>query len=123
MSNVEKALNDYNEAWRAGDEETRLACLNKCWNDDSVYTDPNTQAVGIDNLNTYMAKLQENVPGAHFEFTSKPVEQNNELTITWNMLNGKNDVIGTGTSFGAVTEDGKLARMTGFFGTPKVTPA
>ncbi len=116
--NLMKTLEIYAGAWSETDDNKRKAILDQSWDDSGIYTDPYVQATGKEELSNYMRQFQTDMPGASFQYTSTVDEHHGQLRITWNMLDGDKNVVGIGTSFGLVGDDGRLQRMTGFFGEP-----
>ena len=78
-----------------------------------VYTDPNVETVGYDDLAEYMNGFQQQVPGAGF--VNRHVSHHHDvLLVQWDMTGPDGTVLGPGASFGRTHPDGRLASMTGF---------
>lgn len=106
----------YTAAWKAGTDAEKQALFALSLDPQCEYNDPLTVACGWQELSAYMQSFHQQVPGGHFQ--TKTFETHHQQSIaTWNMLDGKGQVIGEGTSYGKYNDQGKLVAMTGFFAT------
>jgi hypothetical protein len=113
---TEKLWNQYSASWSMPEAE-RLERLAVTVSPEITYTDPNISLSGIDAFSNYMAEFQANMPGIGFAI--REVMNHHGRTLAhWYMVSADATVIGTGTSFAELTDDGKLAHITGFFGAP-----
>ena len=110
-------LDRYESSWSETDPVKRLALFALSLSPECVYTDPNTQLAGYDQLAGYMAELQVNIPGVRFVTTEFKTHHDRSLTH-WNMEDGKGNVLGIGASHFLHGVDGRLIQMTGFFDQP-----
>ena len=95
----------------------RLDRLAETVSPEITYTDPHVTLTGIAAFSNYMDGFQTNLPGAGLRI--REVFDHHGRTLShWNMVSADQAVIGTGSSFAELTEDGKLAHITGFFGAP-----
>ncbi len=108
------ALDLYQTSWSETDPAKRLALFAQSLRPECVYTDPNTQLAGYDQLAGYMAQLQANIPGVRFVTTEFKTHHDRSLTH-WNMEDGNANVLGIGASHFVHAVDGRLMEMTGFF--------
>lgn len=77
----------YALVWKTPSSKTSLEALGACVSPRCVYRDPLTQAEGHEALLAYMAELQKQIPGAHFQTTW--FHTHHERSIArWNMCNG-----------------------------------
>lgn len=94
-------------------EPELLACLA----DDITYCDPNGPIEGHAAFSDYMGRFQVGAPGAHFHI--RWVLNHHDRSLAHWALRGADGGVGqtgqTGTSFGALAEDGRLLSITGFF--------
>lgn len=103
----------YTTCWSNPNEKERKEILVTILDTNSVYTDPNMVAIGVDNLSDYMGQFQQGFAGVRFVTTTFTVHHDQSLTH-WNMVNKENSIVGNGISSG-VFRNGKLTKMTGFF--------
>ncbi|MEE9433308.1 MAG: nuclear transport factor 2 family protein [Sphingorhabdus sp.] len=113
---MSKALwSRYAASWSMKEAE-RLERLTETVSPDITYTDPNISLAGIAAFSEYMAGFQANMPGAGFVI--KEASDHHERTLShWDMVDAGKNPIGIGSSFAELTDDGKLAHITGFYAT------
>ncbi len=107
----------YAAIWKAEGATEKRALCDACLSPECVYTDPRTQARGVDELITYMVEFHGQVPGGHFVTTEFFTHHQRSLA-KWNMVGADGEVLGDGVSYGEYDADGKLTAMTGFFAPP-----
>lgn len=112
---VEAIIDTYVSSWNEVDPDALRARLADCWDTNGVYTDPNTQVKGREQLAEYMLGFHRNAPNAKFVLTDVVASHHGQLHIKWKLVRSNRAVLQTGNSFGEVSADGKLTRMTGFF--------
>jgi len=106
----------YMAAWNEPDAAIRNALLQKCWADNGVYVDPNIELTGRDALAQHIAKVQASRPGARLEFMSGSDIHHNVVRFEWRLVGADNSHGDTSVDFGEIGPDGRLIKMTGFFG-------
>jgi SnoaL-like domain len=111
------ALDLYESSWSTTDPAKRLELFAQSLSPQCVYTDPNTQLTGYEQLAGYMAELQGNIPGVRFVTTEFKTHHDRSLTH-WNMEDGNGNVLGIGASHFVHGIDGRLMQMTGYFDQP-----
>ncbi len=96
------------------DTDTRIGELAACLAEEIVYCDPNGLIEGRPAISAYMGEFQQSVPEGTFRIRS--VIHHHGRTLAHWVLHGPNgDVLQTGTSFGLLSDDGRLRSITGFF--------
>ena len=108
----------YGAAWNEPAEPTRRSLLERAWTDDGVYSDPLGRAEGREALVAHIATFHSTMPGHRIELTSAPDEHDGYLRFTWSMTDGEGTQLMEGIDFGELGPDGRLRRITGFFGAP-----
>lgn len=103
----------YSASWSMPEADRRER-LNETVSPDVTYTDPHIALSGIDDFSDYMAGFQSNAPNTGFEIR-EVIDHHGRTLAHWEMVSD-GALIGTGTSFAEVSEDGRLAHITGFFG-------
>ena len=116
-SSYRSTLNIYEKSWSETDPSKRLQLFKQSLSPICVYTDPNTQLTGYDQLAGYMAELQGNIPGVRFVTTEFKTHHDRSLTH-WDMVDGAGNVLGKGASYFVYGSDGRLSQMTGFYDSP-----
>jgi hypothetical protein len=110
----------YCTAWNTVDRAERDRLLARVWTTDGIYSDPNpTLTTGRAELSAEIAALQHKYPGAHF-VCSAPQVHHGAMRTTWVYLNKDGSEIEHGMDFSELAADGRIRRVTGFFGEPPV---
>ena len=119
----EAAVVTYCGAWNAVDRAERDRLLAEVWAPDGEYTDSNpTLAVGRAVLSDTIAALQKRYPGARFR-CSGPQTHHAFMRTTWIFLRPDKTEIARGEDFFELAGDGRIRRVTGFFGeAPAIKP-
>ncbi|MEQ1547966.1 MAG: nuclear transport factor 2 family protein [Chakrabartia sp.] len=103
----------YSAIWSAP-EKARAVELAACLSSDATYCDPNGLVEGPAALSAYMGGFQESAPGCSFRIKTV-LEHNGRTLATWSMIGPDESVLQDGTSFGQLSDDGRLHAITGFF--------
>jgi len=116
MTNAEQLWQRYARIWSA-DEAMRGIELQACVEDGVHYADPNASIDGAVALSSYMRGFQANMPGCSFRIDA--VLSHHERSISfWSLIGPDAQAVKKGTSFARHGADGRLADISGFFGTP-----
>jgi SnoaL-like domain len=108
----------YGAAWLEPDELRRAALLQQCWAEDGLYQDPTGEAAGRAALNAHIGGFHTSQPGARIEITSGVACHHSNIYFKWLMRAGDGSVVVEGVDFGSIGADGRITRITGFFGPP-----
>jgi len=114
---VAGVVRSYGAAWNEPSEPARRTLLEQAWSDDGVYSDPMGRAEGREALVAHITGFHQAMPGHRIELTSEPDEHDGYLRFTWSMT-GEEAQAMEGIDFGELDGDGRLRRITGFFGAP-----
>ncbi|MGB8862104.1 MAG: nuclear transport factor 2 family protein [Ilumatobacteraceae bacterium] len=107
-------LDSYAASWGPISRNERLAIFEQVLHEDFVYTDPNIQTTGHEQLADYMEGFQQQLPGGGFA-NRDLAHHHDALLMHWDMTGPDGTAISPGASFGRVHPDGRLASMTGFY--------
>lgn len=93
----------------------RTAELAVCLADAVTYCDPNGLVEGREAVSAYMDGFQQTFPpGSAFRVRS--VHHHNGRTLAhWSLHGPDGTILQRGTSFGTLSDDGRLLAITGFF--------
>ena len=116
MTTLEKVLPAYLAAWSEVDEEKRRALLEICWAEQGVYSDPGAEAPGREALLRHIGRVLRHFAGHRCLLTSGVEEHHNCIRFTWAMVSPDGKKVAEGIDFGELGTDGRLVRITGFFG-------
>jgi hypothetical protein len=107
----------YGAAWQETDPQRRLQLLERAWHSDAVYADPIDRVEGRDALAQHIAATQAALPGVRIALTSEPVRHHDAAFFRWSMTDASGSTVLTGFDVVQLAEDGRIARLTGFFDT------
>ncbi len=114
-SALEKLVDDYCAAWNAPDPATSHRLLAGVWAGHGAYTDPTVHVVGRGELVAHIFRVQARRPGSRIVLTSGIDAHHDVLRFSWKRIDPDRSVVVEGLDI-AVIEDGRIARMVGFFG-------
>lgn len=104
----------YSAIWSLSNAAERGTELSVCLADEATYCDPNGLLIGRDALSGYMAQFQASVPGGQFHIRSI-LHHHDRSLAQWALTGASGSVLQMGTSFGAISDDGRLLAISGFF--------
>ena len=105
----------YGASWLETDARRRLELLETAWGPDAVYCDPVDHVAGRQALSAHIAATQQMLPGGRVEVTSVPVRHHDSAFFRWTMTDGDGRTVLTGFDVVQLDEQGRIARLTGFF--------
>ncbi|RKE37423.1 SnoaL-like protein [Paraburkholderia sp. BL23I1N1] len=112
----EALWNRYAATW-SRDSDARVGELAACLADDVTYCDPNGPIEGRLAISAYMSDFQQSVPGGTFRIRTL-LHHHDRTLAHWSLHGPDNSTLQTGTSFGLLSDDGRLRSITGFFYRP-----
>jgi hypothetical protein len=104
----------YAASWKVESAAEKRALYETCLSPNCVYTDPEVQAHGWDELVACMIGFHQQVPGGHF-VSEQFMSHHGRSMAKWKMLNAEAVTIGEGISYGEYDDQNRLVAMTGFF--------
>ena len=107
----------YGDAWSATDDAERSALLQVAWAPGAVYADPLDHVEGRDALSRHIAATQVALAGGRVAVTSTPVRHHDSAFFRWAISDAGGAVVLTGFDVVQLDDDGRIARLTGFFDT------
>ena len=106
----------YLAMWNEEDPARRAELVTTAWAADGRYADPVQEAAGHAALSEMVAAIHQQLPGHRFSRTSGIDVHHDELRFGWQLAAPDGTVAVAGVDVGAVGDDGRLLRITGFFG-------
>ncbi len=94
----------------------RLALLSRVATDDVRYVDPLADVEGRAAIDATIAAVQGQFPGFVFRLAGPVDAHHDQLRFAWELVGPDNAVALTGLDVGELAPDGRLLRITGFFG-------
>lgn len=115
MPTPAETVDRYIAMWNETDPASRRDIIRGLWSEDCDHLDPTTRAVGRDGIDGLVAAVQERFPGHQFRRTSEVDSHSGHIRFSWSLTADRGGPALSGTDFGALTEDGRLRRITAFF--------
>jgi hypothetical protein len=109
-------VDDYLAAWNERDEQRRAELIRRAWAPDGQLIDPPFDGEGHDGISQMAAVMHEHYDGHRFERTSGVDMHHSHLRFAWKLVGPDGTVAITGIDVAELADDGRLARVVGFFG-------
>ena len=104
------------EAYGEPDAGRRAGLIEQAWAPDGVLLDPPLTGEGHEGISAAADALQQSFAGHTFRRTTAVDEHHGELRYGWALVTPEGATVLAGTDVGALADDGRLRRVTGFFG-------
>ncbi len=111
-------IDRYFDMWNAEDEATRAGIVREAWATECRYVDPLLEAAGHDELVAMVAGVHAQFPGQRFRRTTDVDAHHDQVRFGWELAAPDGAVTVAGIDVGELDADGRLRRITGFFGEP-----
>ena len=115
---LDAVLQDYCAAWSTSDQATRAVLLERAWAEDGVYCDPSARVEGRAALDAHIGGMHAKLPGTRIALSTGVSQHHGCLYFGWQMITAEGEVRINGVDFAELADDGRIARVTGFFGPP-----
>ena len=116
MSDVTTTVDTYLEMWNETDPRRRAEHIERVWTADGRYVDPLQEAEGHTAIAEMVAGVQAKFPGHRFRRISAVDAHHDEVRFGWDLAAPNGAVVVAGIDVGGLAPDGRLRRITGFFG-------
>lgn len=116
MNDLTTTVDTYLAAWNETDQSQRAALIERAWAANGRLIDPPLTAEGHGGIDEMAATMQQHFPGHHFRRTSGIDTHHDHLRFAWELVSPEGTVALAGIDVGELAEDGRLFRVTGFFG-------
>jgi SnoaL-like domain len=103
-------------AYAEPDAERRAELIRAVWAQDGELIDPPLTGEGHDGIAAAAEALLQHYPGHRFRRTTGVDGHHDRARYGWELIAPSDEVVLAGTDFAELTEDGRLRRVTGFFG-------
>jgi hypothetical protein len=123
MDDATTTVDTYLAMWNEADPAKRAALIERAWSGDGRYLDPVLEAEGHAALSDMVATVQDRFPGHRFERLSGVDRHHDHVRFAWALAGPDGSVAVAGLDVGELDADGRLARITGFFGDLPEEPA
>jgi SnoaL-like domain len=116
MTDLASTIDTYLAAWTEQDPGRRAKLIEDVWADDGRLVDPPLAAEGRGAISDMAAALQAQFPGHTFRQASGIDAHHDHFRFAWELVGRDGTVAVAGLDVGELAADGRLARITGFFG-------
>jgi hypothetical protein len=123
MSDSTTTVDTYLAMWNEPDSQRRARHIERAWTPDGRYVDPLLEAGGHAALGEMVGGVQAKFPGHRFRRVSGIDTHHDELRFAWELAAPDGAIVVAGIDIGALAPDGRLRRVTGFFGELPAKPA
>ncbi len=106
----------YLAAWNEPDRDRRAALIARVWAADGRLIDPPLAAEGRAGIADMIAALQTQLPGHRFRRVSGIDAHHDQFRFAWELVGPDGAVALVGLDAGELGPEGRLRRVTGFFG-------
>lgn len=111
-----EVIDRYLAAWSEPDPTRRAVLIAQVWAADGRLIDPPLAAEGHGGIGEMAAALQSQFPGHRFRRASGIDAHHDYLRFAWELVGPDGAVALAGLDVGELAADGRLRRITGFFG-------
>jgi hypothetical protein len=101
------------------DAVCRAELISQVWVAEGRLVDPPLAAEGHDGISDMAAALQQQFAGHRFRRVSGIDEHHDQFRFAWELVGPDGTVAVSSMDVGELAEDGRLRRITGFFGQPQ----
>lgn len=115
-SNATATVDTYIAMWNETDAAKRAALIEQAWVRDGRYLDPQLEADGATAIGGMVAAVHERFPGHRFRRVSGVDQHHDQIRFGWELFAPDGSVTVGGIDIGELAADGRLHRITGFFG-------
>jgi hypothetical protein len=116
MSDITTTIDTYFDMWNEPDPARRAALIEQAWTADGLYVDPLLEATGHAALSDMVAGVHTQFPGQRFRRTSAIDAHHDGARFAWELAGEDGTVTVAGLDVAELDGDGRLRRITGFFG-------
>ncbi len=116
MGDATTIVDTYLAMWNETDAKRRAQLIERAWSGDGRYADPMLEARGKAGLGRRGAGSQPKFPGHRFRGRSGVDAHHGQLRFAWDLVSPDGAVGVAGIDVGALAADGRLERISGFFG-------
>jgi SnoaL-like domain len=116
MNDLTTTVDTYLAAYGEPDTDRRAELIGRVWAADGQLVDPPLAAAGHDGIGDMAAAVQQQFAGHRFRRVSGIDAHHDRFRFAWELVAPDGTVAVTGVDVGELAEDGRLRRITGFFG-------
>ena len=118
MEDVTMIIDTYLEAYSEVDSDRRQKLVELAWDPTGRLVDPPLAAQGHDAISEQAVAVKTHFPGHSFRRTTGIDAHHEFVRFGWELVGPDGAIAIAGYDVGELAEDGRLRRITGFFGDP-----
>jgi hypothetical protein len=115
VSDVTTIVETYLAMWNEEDAQKRATFIEQAWAPECRYVDPLLEADSYATLSDMVATVHGHYPGQRFTRTTGIDVHHDQVRFGWKLA-GPDATTVEGVDICTLAEDGRLQRVTGFFG-------
>jgi hypothetical protein len=123
VSDLVATIDKYLVAWTEPNSARRRRLIEEVWAPDGKLIDPPLAADGHAGINDMFGTMQGQFPGHTFRRVSGVDAHHDHFRFAWQLVGPDGSAVIAGLDVGELAEDGRLRRITGFFGDVPTDPA
>jgi hypothetical protein len=123
LTDVTPTVDAYVSMWNEHDPGRRASLIAAAWTEDGYYADTVGEGVGREGIDAMVAGVQSHFPEHRIELTSGIDLHHDAVRFGWRLAGPDGTVLVDGIDVGQLAADGRLVRITGFFGDVAPPPA
>jgi hypothetical protein len=116
MSDLTTTVDTYLSAYGEPDAERRAELIRQVWATEGRLVDPPLAAEGYEDIGGMAAALQQQFKDHRFRRVSGIDQHHGQFRFAWELVGPDGAVAVSGLDVGELSGDGRLLRITGFFG-------
>jgi hypothetical protein len=116
MSDLTTTIDTYLEAYGEADADRRIRLIEKVWAPEGRLIDPPIDGAGHDGISAMADAVLGQFPAHTFRRTSGIDAHHGIARYGWELVSADGTVTLAGSDVAEVDDDGRLVRVTGFFG-------
>lgn len=116
MADVETTIERWFSALNETNSGRRASLVEQAWASEGRWVDPPFEGQGRDAINGMVDAIYQQFPDHRFRRASGIDAHHDAVRIGWELISPEGDVVITGTDVATLDTDGRLERVTGFFG-------
>lgn len=109
-------IDEHLATWAEPDNDRRLERIAACWAADGSLVDPPLDGHGHDGISALMGAMQDHYPDHTFVRMSDVDTHHDTFRVAWELRGPDGAAALSGIDVGLLAADGKLRRISGFFG-------
>jgi hypothetical protein len=115
-TDITETVDAYLSAWNERDPQRRAELIERVWSEQGRLIDPPLAAAGHAAISEMAGAMHEHYAGHEFRRTSDVDAHHDQLRFAWELAGPDGAIAVTGLDVGELAPDGRLQRVTGFFG-------